>query len=294
MTQNQTTPRNVQRVAVIGAGTMGHGIAQVAAMAGYSVKLFDVSSEVLATARQKIHANLDKGVSIGKVDAALRERALAALTATSDLVEAVESADLVIEAAPEDMDLKRRLFSDLDAAAPRHAILASNTSSLSITTIAEATSDAGRVLGMHFFNPVHIMKLLEIVRTEGTDESAVAAARAAGLAMGKTPIVVKDSPGFATSRLGLTLGLEATRMLEEDVASIEDIDTAMELGYGHPMGPFKLADLVGLDVRLAIAEYLYRETGSERFRPPETLKRLVAEGKLGKKTGAGFYTWTDE
>ncbi|UCF19365.1 MAG: 3-hydroxyacyl-CoA dehydrogenase family protein [Gemmatimonadota bacterium] len=294
MKENQTNSRNVERVAVIGAGTMGHGIAQVAAMADYAVKLFDISSDVLATAAQRIRANLEKGVSIGKVDAAVRERALAKLSTTNRLVEAVESADLVVEAAPEDMALKRKIFSDVDAAAPPHAILASNTSSLSIAKIAEGTSDPGRVLGMHFFNPVHIMKLLEIVRTERTDESTIAAARAAGVAMGKTPIVVKDSPGFATSRLGLTLGLEATRMLEEGVASIEDIDTAMELGYGHPMGPFRLADLVGLDVRLAIAEYLYRETGSDRFRPPETLQRLVGEGKLGKKTGEGFYKWTDD
>jgi 3-hydroxybutyryl-CoA dehydrogenase len=147
---------------------------------------------------------------------------------------------------------------------------------------------------MHFFNPVHIMKLLEIVRAAATEERVVAAARAVGEAMGKTPIVVKDSPGFATSRLGLTLGLEATRMLDEGVATPEDIDTAMELGYGHPMGPFKLADLVGLDVRLAISEYMYRETGSERFKPSETLRRLVAEGKLGKKTGEGFYRWDKE
>ncbi len=173
-------------------------------------------------------------------------------------------------------------------------MLATNTSSLSVTRISEATSDPGRVLGMHFFNPVHIMKLLELVRTERTTDAALELARAAGLAMGKTPIVVKDSPGFASTRLGMILGLEASRMLDEGVASAEDIDTAMKLGYGHPMGPFELSDLVGLDIRLAVAEYLYRETGSDRFKPSDSLKRRVAEGKLGKKTGEGFYKWDKE
>jgi len=281
----------IKHVGVIGSGTMGHGIAQVSAMAGYSVSLYDVDQALLDKALQRIAANLEKGVSLGKVEPQLRDRALSLISTTIQLAEAAAHADLIVEAAPEKMDLKRELFTQLDRASPPHALLATNTSSLSINRIAEATQRPELVLGMHFFNPVHIMKLLEIVRTEKTGDEVIEAARSVGLAMGKTPIVVKNSPGFATSRLGLTLGLEATRMLDEGVASVEDIDTAMELGYGHPMGPFKLADLVGLDVRLAISEYMYRETGSELFKPSATLKRLVAEGKLGKKTGQGFYKW---
>jgi len=285
---------DIKHVGVVGAGTMGHGIAQVAAMAGYSVKVFDVEQAFLDQAVERIRGNLDKGVEIGKVEPNARDAALAAISTTVDLSELADGADLIIEAAPEDPKLKADIFSTLDASAPPHAILASNTSSLSITRLAESTGRPAQVLGMHFFNPVHIMKLLEIVRTEVSEDRVIDAARAVGEAMGKTPIVVKDSPGFATSRLGLTLGLEATRMLDEGIASPEDIDTAMELGYGHPMGPFKLADLVGLDVRLAISEYLYSETGSERFKPSETLRRLVAEGKLGVKTGEGFYKWDKE
>jgi 3-hydroxybutyryl-CoA dehydrogenase len=285
---------DIKHVGVVGAGTMGHGIAQVAAMAGCSVRMYDVEQAFLDQAVERIRGNLEKGVQIGKVEASERDLAIAAISTTTDLGKVADGADLIIEAAPEDPKLKAEIFAALDAAAPPHAILASNTSSLSIIRIAESTGRPTQVLGMHFFNPVHIMKLLEIVRTEVSEDHAISAARAIGKRMGKTPIVVKDSPGFATSRLGLTLGLEATRMLDEGVATPEDIDTAMELGYGHPMGPFKLADLVGLDVRLAISEYMYRETGSERFKPSETLRRLVAEGKLGKKSGEGFYKWDEK
>ncbi len=284
----------IKRVGVIGAGTMGNGIAQVAAMAGYEVSLYDVKDEILERAMARIRANLDKGVQLGKVDSGVRDQALKLISTTTELSAVATDVDLAIEAAPEDLDLKCRIFAELDRSAPAHAVLATNTSSLSVTRIAESTSDPGRVVGMHFFNPVHIMKLLELVRTEHTTDATLELARAAGLAMGKTPIVVKDSPGFASTRLGMILGLEASRMLDEGVASAEDIDTAMELGYGHPMGPFKLSDLVGLDIRLAVAEYLYRETGSDRFKPSDSLKRRVAEGKLGKKTGEGFYKWDKE
>jgi 3-hydroxybutyryl-CoA dehydrogenase len=294
MSAKQKAILEIKHVGVIGAGTMGHGIAQVAAMAGYSVSMYDVDQAFLDKALKRIAANLEKGVSLGKVKPQVRDRALGAISTTTRLAEAAAHADLIVEAAPEKMELKREIFAQLDKASPPHALLATNTSSLSISRIAEATRRPELVLGMHFFNPVHIMKLLEIVRTEVTGDEVIEAARALALAIGKTPIVVKDSPGFATSRLGLTLGLEATRMLDEGVASVEDIDTAMELGYGHPMGPFKLADLVGLDVRLAISEYMYRETGSPLFKPSETLKRLVSEGKLGKKTGQGFYSWDKE
>ena len=283
----------IERIGVVGAGAMGNGIAQVAAMAGYSVSLYDVDEVQLEKAMARIRSNLDVGVDLGKVEPETRDRALASLSTTTDLAASADGADLMIEAAPEKLDLKQSIFSQLDQLCPPHAVLATNTSSLSVTRIAEATGRPQNVLGMHFFNPVHIMKLLELVRTEHTDEAAIATVRAAGEAMGKTCIVVKDSPGFASSRLGLVLGMEAVRMLEEGVASAEDIDTAMELGYGHPMGPFKLADLVGLDVRLAIAEYMYRELGDERFKPSDTLRRMVAEGKLGKKTGEGFYKWDE-
>ncbi|NIR45926.1 MAG: 3-hydroxyacyl-CoA dehydrogenase family protein [Gemmatimonadetes bacterium] len=273
---------------------MGHGIAQVGAMAGYEVVLYDVDDTALEKAVARIRANLDKGVKLGKVETSVRERALAGLTTTTDLETAAAGSGLIIEAAPEKLDLKQEIFAELDRLAPGDAVLATNTSSLSVTRLAAATERPTQVLGMHFFNPVHIMKLLEIVRTGYTSKSAIASARTVGEAMGKTCIVVKDAPGFASSRLGLILGMEAIRMLEEGVASVEDIDTAMELGYGHPMGPFRLADLIGLDVRLHIAEYMYNETGEERWRPSDLLKRMVADGKLGKKTGEGFYRWDND
>jgi 3-hydroxybutyryl-CoA dehydrogenase len=281
----------LERVAVIGAGTMGHGIAHVAATAGLRVALHDVSPELISRGIEKIRSNLEKGVAKGKVTGEQRDEALARIEAAPDLERSVKNADLVVEAAPESLDLKRSIFERIDAAAPAGAILATNTSSLSIERIAGATSRPARVIGMHFFNPVHLMALLEVVRSRQTADAVVEAAVGVGRRMGKEPIVVGDVPGFATSRLGIVLGLEAMRMLEDGVASAEDIDKAMTLGYRHPMGPLKLTDLVGLDVRLAIAEYLHVELGSEAFRPPEILKRMVSEGKLGKKSGEGFYQW---
>jgi 3-hydroxybutyryl-CoA dehydrogenase len=281
---------DVRRVAVLGAGTMGHGIAQVAAMAGYDVIMQDIEQALVERGKQRIAQNLDKGVDLGKVEASARDAALARIAITTDVGRAADGADVVIEAAPEDMDLKKAIFCAVDAAAPARAVLATNTSSLSVAGIAGAVANPARVVGMHFFNPVHIMKLVEVVRHEGSAGEAVECARALGERMGKTPIVVKDVPGFASSRLGLAIGLEAMRMVEQGVASAADIDTAMKLGYGHPMGPLELTDLVGLDVRLSIAEYLTGELG-ENFRPPEILRRKVAEGKLGKKTGEGFYRW---
>ncbi len=285
---------DIRTVAVLGAGTMGHGIAQVAAQSGCTVRLQDISDEAVARGLGRIRANLDKGIARGKVSPEERDEALARVRTTTSVDEAVDGAELVIEAAPESMELKRELFRRVEAAASEHALLATNTSSLSIGALAEALAHPERFVGMHFFNPVHIMKLVEVVwgpRTaEATTEAAVAFARR----LGKEPIVVKDAPGFASSRLGIVLGMEAIRMVEEGVASPEDIDKAMELGYRHPMGPLKLTDLVGLDVRLGIAEYLHEALGSEAFRPPELLKRMVAEGRLGKKTGRGFYDWTEE
>ncbi len=281
----------IQRVTVIGAGTMGHGIAQVAAQAGYTTTLYDVESHIADAGIDRILGNLTKGIARGKLDEATKEAILGRLSSSADLAAAVGLADLVIEAAPERLELKLRILRQIDEAAPDGCILASNTSSLSIARLAHSGSRPDCFIGMHFFNPVHIMQLLEIVVHEGTSEATLATARDVGAAMGKTSIVVHDVPGFATSRLGLALGLEAMRMLEQGVASASDIDTAMELGYRHPMGPLKLTDLVGLDVRLAIAEYLHTELGSDAFEPPQILRDLVAAGKLGKKTGAGFYDW---
>lgn len=285
--------REVRRVVVVGAGTMGHGIAHVAAAGGYDVALHDVDDAAIERGLAAIRANLNKGVERGKVTDEERRAALSRVAAAPDLARAVSGADLVVEAVPESIDLKRDVLARVAAAAPTDALLASNTSSLPIGRLAEALPGPERVLGMHFFNPVHLMALLEIVRAGATSDAAVATARAVAARMGKEAIVVRDSPGFATSRLGLVLGLEAIRMVEQGVASAEDIDTAMRLGYRHPMGPLRLTDLVGLDVRLAIAEHLHRELKTETFRPPELLRTMVAEGKLGKKSGRGFYDWSE-
>ncbi|MBA2572128.1 MAG: 3-hydroxyacyl-CoA dehydrogenase family protein [Gemmatimonadetes bacterium] len=284
-------PRSIERVAVIGAGTMGHGIAQVCAMAGLGVGIYDPQPGQVDAALARIRSNLERGVERGKVSPELRAMALANLRRARDLRNAAEDADLVIEAVPERMEAKVGIFKDLDRHAPSRAILASNTSSLSISRIAEATGTPERVVGLHFFNPVHIMKLLEVVRGRRTSEQTLGACLEFAQRIGKEPIVVSDTPGFASSRLGVVLGLEAMRMVEQEVASPADIDRAMELGYNHPMGPLRLTDLVGLDVRLGIAEYLHSELGGEQYLPPEILRRMVAEGKLGKKSGEGFYRW---
>jgi len=283
---------DIQSVAVLGAGTMGHGIAHAAALAGYDTRLTDISPEAVTRGLDSIRANLEKGVAKGKVTPEARVAALARLHPAASLEDAVTGADLVVEAAPESLELKREIFRQVGAVAGAGAVLATNTSSLPVGEIAAAAPDPSRVLGMHFFNPVHIMPLLELVRGEATSESTLATALRVGERMGKECIVVRDAPGFATSRLGVVLGLEAMRMLEQDVASAEDIDKAMTLGYRHPVGPLRLTDMIGLDVRLAIADHLHTTLGSEAFRPPELLRRMVAEGKLGRKSGQGFYDWT--
>lgn len=280
----------IEKIGVIGAGTMGHGIAHVAAQAGYTVKLYDVTLEAAEKGLSKIAGNLAKGVEKGKVKSEDRDATLKRLSTTADL-KALSDSHLVIEAIPEDLSLKQALFKDLSSLCSAETILATNTSSLSLTEIAASATRPERVVGMHFFNPVHLMKLLELVRAYQTSDETMAAVREVGQRMGKQTIEVKDHPGFASSRLGIALGMEAIRMLEEGVASAEDIDRAMELGYGHPMGPLKLTDLVGLDVRLAIAEYLYKELGTPTFRPPQLLKKMVRAGKLGKKSGQGFYNY---
>src|SRR5437016_8790176 len=282
-----------RRVAVVGAGTMGHGIAYVATLAGCSVALTDSRPEAIPPAIRRIGDLLTGGVQRGKLGEADVAAAAARLRADRDLASAVGEADVVIEAVVEDLGVKQRLFAELERAAPATALLATNTSSLSVGAIASAVRDPGRVVGLHFFNPVHAMKLVEVVTHERTQPGTVDRALAFVRQLGKEPIVVRDAPGFASSRLGLALGLEAMRMVEQGVASARDIDTAMELGYNHPMGPLQLTDLVGLDVRLSIAEYLHGKLGSETFRPPEILRRMVREGKLGKKSGEGFYKWDD-
>ena len=272
---------------------MGHGIAQVAAAAGYRVILRDLDRESLAKGIRAIERNLDKGMRLGKLTEEDREQTLQNIRGTTHL-DQVATADLVIEAAPEQLQLKQDLLRETESFGDHNFIFASNTSSLSISDIASASSRPDRVVGMHFFNPVHVMRLLEIVVGNATAPDTVEIVREVGRRMRKEPIIVKDVPGFASSRLGVALGLEAMRMFEQGVASAKDIDKAMELGYNHPMGPLKLTDVVGLDVRLNIAEYLHRALGSETFRQPEVLRRLVSEGKLGKKSGEGFYSWREE
>ncbi|WP_135822243.1 3-hydroxyacyl-CoA dehydrogenase family protein [Halostella litorea] len=280
------------RVTVLGAGTMGHGIAQVAATAGYDVTIRDIDESILEDGVASIESNLQGGVEREKLTADEKAAALDRIGTTTSLEDAVGDAEFVVEAVPEDMDLKQGTFEDVAAAAPADAVLATNTSSLSVTEIASVLDDPGRAIGLHFFNPVHIMGLVEIVVAEGTDEATLETATEFVEAIDKEPVTVRDSAGFASSRLGVALGVEAVRMLEEGVAGPRDIDAAMELGYNHPMGPIELGDVVGLDVRLDILEYLREELG-ERFRPPQLLKQKVRAGKLGKKTGEGFYVWED-
>lgn len=286
------SPAPLRTVAVLGAGTMGHGIAQVAAAAGLDTRLYDVAAPLVERGLARVRDNLDKGVARGKLEPSQREATLAALRGEPDLVAAVTGADIVIEAVPERLDLKQELFGRVAPHVAPDAILATNTSSLSVDAIADGLPGPERVIGTHFFNPVHIMKLLEIIVAPRTSAATLERTQAFGAALGKEHITIKDFPGFATSRLGLVIGLEAIRMVEQGVGSPEDIDKAMTLGYGFPMGPLRLTDLVGLDVRLHIAEYLSGALPmGAHFEPPPLLRAMVAEGKLGKKSGEGFYRW---
>jgi len=281
----------IESVAVLGAGTMGAGIAQVCAQVGCNVALYDVTDELATKGRDGIGKFLQKGVDRGKVDPADREAALGRIRAVSDLAVAATGTDLIIEAAPEKIALKRSIFEQIAAAAPDHAILATNTSSLPISDIAEGNPAADRIVGMHFFNPVPLMKLLELVVGKQTADATTDAVRAFGERLGKEVITVRDAPGFASSRLGICIAMEAIRMVEQEVASPEDIDRAMVFGYGHPMGPLRLTDLVGCDVRMAIGDHLAEALDAPHFRPPELLRKMVADGKLGRKSGEGFYVW---
>jgi len=283
----------IQTIAVLGAGTMGRGIAHVAALGGYETRLYDIDDSVLADAEKRIRKNLDKGVSLGKVDADDAAAALRRIQTGSELEMAVGAADLVIEAAPESMQLKVELFEKVVRFAPARALLASNTSGLSITEMGARTGSPERFAGMHFFNPVHIMRLLELVRGLETGEATLASLRVVGERMGKEVVVVRDVPGFATSRINALIGNEAFRMLESGVASAEDIDKALRLGLNHPMGPFEMVDLVGLDIRLAILEHLHATLG-ETFRPTNLMRQYVQAGRLGRKTRRGVYAYDDE
>ena len=280
--------QKIKSAMVIGAGTMGAGIAEVLSKASIVTRLYDINDEAVSAGLERVGTSLAKAVAREKITNDARTAILNNIKGSTQLSDCAD-VDLVIEAAPEKIELKQKIFKTLSEHNER-AILASNTSSLSIAGIAKDTSNPQRVIGLHFFNPVPIMPLLEIVRAEDTSDEVVESCRELADEINKSPIVVKDSPGFASSRLGLVLGLEAIRMLEAKVASAEDIDRAMELGYRHPMGPLKLTDLVGLDVRLAIAEHLAREIGPQ-FQVPQLLRDMVDAGHLGKKTGEGFYRW---
>jgi 3-hydroxybutyryl-CoA dehydrogenase len=273
---------------------MGHGIAQVAAMAGYDTRLTDLDGAMRAPALGRIRDNLAGAVKRGKLSREDADAAAGRVSWHDDVASAVAGTGLVIEAIVERLESKRELFARLDTLLPPPAVLATNTSSLSVSRIAQAAQCPERVVGMHFFNPVHLMKLVEVVTHERAGREAIERVVELAKRLGKDPILVRDTPGFASSRLGVVLGLEAMRMLEQGVANPEDIDKAMELGYGHPMGPLKVSDLVGLDVRLAIAEYLFRELKQPHYEPPAILRQKVRAGELGKKTGKGFYQWPKE
>lgn len=282
----------VTTVAILGTGTMGQGIAQLAATCGHSARMYDAATDRAQAAQGAILAQLDKLVTKGKLTAEARAQAAGRIQIANDVSAACRDADFIVEAVPEVMDLKVQLMRDVVAASSAQAIFATNTSSLSITELGARIGQPGRTIGLHFFNPPPVMELLEVVRGLSTSEDTLERSLAWAKTLGKTPIIVRDVPGFATSRLGVILGAEAMRMVESGVASVVDIDRAMELGYRHPMGPLKLTDLVGLDVRLTILDHLHRELG-EAFRPPPLLRTMVRAGKLGKKSGEGFYRWKD-
>ena len=283
----------VRTVAVIGAGTMGSGIAQVCAQSGWQTRIFDVFPESLDRGVEKIFSFWDKGIEKGKTTVDEKEKWGLNLKACYEISEALENVDLVIEAVPEIMHLKKEIFLKIEDLVPKHAILATNTSSLPISEIANITNCPERVIGMHFFNPVPIMKLLELVKHEKCSKETIELAQSVGQEMGKETILVNDVPGFATSRLGVVLGNEAIKMLSQGVATASDIDTAMKLGYKHPMGPLELSDLVGLDVRRDILNSLAESFDDESYRPHPLLNNLVSEGSLGRKTKKGIYVWDE-
>ncbi len=281
---------SVRTIAVLGAGTMGHGVAHAAASSGFETRLYDVSDAQLAKAQSTVDAIVRKAVELGKATSAEADASIARLSTTSDIAKALDGVDFVIETAPERIDIKVQLFAAIDAHAPSAAIVASNTSALSITEMAGTLKDPSRVGGMHFFNPVHKMKLIEIVRAMESSERALETIETVSRQMGKETVLVREAPGFITSRVNASIGNEAFFMLMEGVASARDIDKALKLGLNHPMGPFELVDLVGLDTRLSILEYLHRSMG-EKYRPCPLLAQYVKAGRLGKKVGKGVYEY---
>jgi 3-hydroxybutyryl-CoA dehydrogenase len=282
----------IKTIAVIGAGTMGRGIAYAAAFGGYTTVLEDISSQMLQESMPWITKSFEEGVARGKVDAKIRDRALSLIITANSVQDAIRDADLIIEAAPEEMEMKMELFTIFDKFAKPHAIFASNTSSLSISDMSDLTVSRERCIGMHFFNPVPKMKLIELIKTPLTSQNTVDVCTEVGRRMGKQVVLVQESPGFITTRVNALIGNEAFAMLEAGIASAEDIDKALKLGLNHLMGPFELADLVGLDVRLNILEYLHRTLG-EKYRPNRLLKQYVQEGRLGRKSGRGVYDYSE-
>ena len=281
---------DVQAITVLGAGTMGHGIAHAAVAAGYATTMFDVADAALQRARTQIDAILRKTVELGKGTAADADASLARLTITTNVAAALSGADFVIEAAPERLDLKLNLFAEIDRHAPPGAVIGTNTSALSITEMAGLLRQPARVAGMHFFNPVHKMKLVEIVRALESSSETLETVTHVATRMGKETVLVREAPGFITTRVNASIGNEAFYMLMEGVASARDIDKALKLGLNHPMGPFELVDLVGLDTRLSILEYLHKSMG-EKYRPCPLLAQYVKAGRLGKKVGRGVYEY---
>ena len=280
----------MKTITVLGAGTMGHGIAHAAIAGGYATRMYDVSDMAVAKGRSSIENIVKKGVELGKVSTTDADAMLRRLTPTSRLDEALANTDFVIEAAPERIDLKLALFQEIERLAPAQAVIASNTSALSITELAGSLKTPSRVAGMHFFNPVHKMKLIEIVQALESSAATLEAIEAVSRAMGKETVLVRESPGFITTRVNASIGNEAFYMLMEGVASARDIDKALKLGLNHPMGPFELVDLVGLDTRLSILEYLHRSMG-EKYRPCPLLAQYVKAGRLGRKVGRGVYDY---
>ena len=284
---------DVKSIAVIGAGTMGRGIVYAAAFGGYKTVLEDISPRVLEQATSWIRQSFDEGVARGKVEAGVRDKALSLISTSIDVKDAIREAELIIEAVPEELEMKLELFTIFDKFAKAGAVFASNTSSLSITCFTDITGSRDRCIGMHFFNPVPKMKLIELVRTPHTSDETVATCREVARRMGKEVVLVNEAPGFITTRVNALIGNEAFNMLEAGIATAEDIDKALKLGLNHPMGPFELVDLVGLDVRLNILEYLHSTLG-EKYRPNELLRQYVKEGRLGRKTGRGVYEYSQQ
>ncbi len=283
----------IQRVGVVGCGLMGSGIAEVCARAGYTVVVREASGDYLQAGINRIRGSLDRAVGRGKLPAAERDEAQARIIGTTDM-HAFDACDLVIEAVPEDLGLKRKVFAELDGIVPPHAILASNTSALAVTEMAAATQRPGQVLGLHFMQPVPVMPLLEIVRTFLTGDDTLARAQAFGQSLGKTMVISKDTPGFIVNLLLIPYLLQAIEALERGVAGKEDFDTAIRLGLNHPMGPFTLLDFVGLDTTLFIADAVFEETKDPRYAAPPLLRRMVAAGYYGRKNGKGFYDYTQK